>query len=129
MRLRLSAAALAVAVGCAGTAAAAAVSEDQFQARTTADLVAICATDKSDPLYTEAQNFCHGFIVGTYRALVAVNDTRRPKRKWFCEENLPSTRNETVAGFVAWAKATPDAGNATPTDGMLRYLIQTGHCK
>jgi len=46
--------------------AAGAVTEDQFGLRNTGDLAALCSASATDPLYTAALNFCHGFGAGTY---------------------------------------------------------------
>lgn len=35
----------------------------------TGDLVNLCSTAETDPLYTAAVNFCQGFAVGVYRAV------------------------------------------------------------
>ncbi len=131
MRSRLSAGivtavGLTLALGFAAVAAP--VSEDTFQARTTGDLVALCASDRTDPLYTAAQNFCHGFAVGTYRALVMVQSGMRSKKKWFCEPTPAPTRNEAIAGFVTWASTRPDILALAPTDGIMTYLEQTERC-
>ena len=129
MRLKLLAAAAATALCAAAPAGAAPLTEDQFLVRTTADLVALCAADKADPLYTAAQNFCHGFAVGTYRAIAAVDAGTRSKRKMFCEPAKPPSRNEAIAAYVTWASADEKAMGMSPTDSILRYLAQTERCK
>jgi hypothetical protein len=63
--MRFWALALAAVLTAAGaSAASAAVSESQFPPHTVADLIAICAPAKDDPLMTGAVNFCHGYAEG-----------------------------------------------------------------
>jgi hypothetical protein len=63
--MRFRALALAAVLTAAGaSAASAAVSESQFPPHTVADLIAICAPAKDDPLMTGAVNFCHGYAEG-----------------------------------------------------------------
>src|SRR6188508_3562442 len=95
------AALLAAAVYCAPTQAA--VTEDTFLLRTTADLVELCSATSSDPMGTEALNFCHGFGVGAYRVLAEVERAR--DAHMFCVPAPVPTRNEALASFVQWAKA------------------------
>jgi hypothetical protein len=41
-----------------------AVTEADFAAKTTGDLVNLCAADAKEPMGTAALNFCHGFAQG-----------------------------------------------------------------
>jgi hypothetical protein len=45
------------------------IAENDFLVRTTGDLVSLCASQPSDPLYTAAQNFCQGYAVGVYQTV------------------------------------------------------------
>ena len=47
-----------------------AATPDQFRVRSTADLVEICSTPASDPMYAAAMGFCHGFGVGAYYSML-----------------------------------------------------------
>jgi len=53
-------------------ARAAPLTQDTFLVGATSDLVALCSSTPTDPLYTPAQNFCEGFAVATYRLAVEV---------------------------------------------------------
>ncbi len=128
MRLILCAAIVGLAVG-GSVPARAALSEDTFQVRDTGDLVALCSADRADPLYTPAQNFCHGFAVGTYRTLADVERGMRAKRKLFCPPAIPPSRNEGISQFVQWAGAHPDAMRLPATDGVLEFLTEQFPCK
>jgi hypothetical protein len=111
-----------------GAARAAAVAEDAFQVRSTGDLVTLCAADKTDPMYTAAQNFCHGFATGTFRTLRDVELAMRSKKKLFCETTMPAHRNEAIAAFVSWAQAHNDVMALPATDGILKFLEQQYPC-
>jgi hypothetical protein len=43
---------------------AGAVSEKDFEAQTTENMVNLCTASPDDPLYHQAINFCHGYLVG-----------------------------------------------------------------
>src|SRR4051794_16061605 len=96
----------ALLIAAAG-AQAAPVAKDDFQLTTTASLVSLCSAPQTDPLYTAAMNFCHGFAVGTYRAIVAEEAASRSRNKLFCPPQQTMTRDEAIAGFVQWASARP----------------------
>jgi Rap1a immunity proteins len=106
----------------------AAVTEDTFLLRTTGDLVELCATAPADPMGTAALNFCHGFTLGVYRVLAEENAAKRVG-KLFCTPDALPTRNEAIADFVQWAKATPAVTSAPPADGVTDYLIRKYPCK
>src|SRR4051794_12411062 len=84
-------------------AALADVSQDSFLLRQTSDLVDVCSAAQSDPLYTAATNFCHGFAVGVFRVLQEEDAARRSGRL-FCVPTPAPTRNEAIATFVQWAR-------------------------
>jgi hypothetical protein len=107
---------------------AAPVSQDDFQAQTTADLVSLCASDPADPLYTAARNFCHGFTVATYRAIVMQQMASRTKHKMFCLPASQPTRDQATAAFVTWASTRPKTLAGSPTDGIAEYLATQYPC-
>jgi Ssp1 endopeptidase immunity protein Rap1a len=109
-----------------GRAAAGAGTEDNFQLNTTSDLVALCSAGPSDPMMTAAVNWCHGFMVGTYRVLAQVE--AKQKRKVFCVPTPTPNRNDAVAKFVAWAKANPSQMGQSPSDSVLGYLEANFPC-
>jgi hypothetical protein len=106
----------------------AAVTEDNFQLRTTGDLVSLCGAAPTDAMGTAALNFCQGFGVGVYRVLEEEDKARRPPHL-FCMPDPGPTRNEAVASFIAWAKANPDQLAQAPQDGIVAYLIKQYPCK
>lgn len=105
------------------------LSEESFKVATTGDLVALCGAQETHALYTAAQNFCHGFAVGTYRTLVAVQSGLRSRRKLFCPPNDGISRNDAIAAFKQWANKNPDVLAMPATDGVFKFLTVTYPCK
>src|SRR5271170_6494669 len=91
---------ITIAIGVASGARAAPVSQDDFLATNTANLVSLCSAAETDPLYTPARNFCEGFLVGTYRMIITVQAAMRSKRKVFCAPANGPTRDQAVAAFT-----------------------------
>ena len=52
---------------------ASAVTEKDFEAETTQDIVNLCTASPDDPLYHQAVNFCHGYLVGAWDYYEAVS--------------------------------------------------------
>jgi Rap1a immunity proteins len=121
---------MAVLIGSVGIGAQATpVSRDDFQVGTTANLLSLCGATETDPLYTAAQNFCHGYAVATYRAIVKEQMASRAKRKLFClPSNTVPTRDQAIADFVRWASARPATLSSSPTDGIAEYLAAQYPC-
>lgn len=107
----------------------AAVTEDTFMMRTTSDLVELCSAAPSDPMGTAALNFCHGFTLGVYNVLTEENAAKRMGKLFCMPDPAPTTRNQAVADFVQWAKATPQAMTQSPADGVTGYLVSKYPCK
>ncbi len=112
----------------AAPASAAPVSRDDFQVQTTAHLISLCAAEPSDPLYTAARNFCHGFAVATVRAITMEQMATKAKHKMFCLPTNQPTRDEATAAFVQWASARPKTLASSPTDGVAEYLAAQYPC-
>jgi hypothetical protein len=108
-------------------AARAQVTEDQFLVRDTADLVALCAAQPADRMFTAAQNFCHGFMVGLYRALQAEQTSRAAPL--FCPPAQTPTRSDAVASFVRWAQVSPARLRLSAADGVATFLVERLPCK
>lgn len=125
----LSFATVALTALAATGARAAPVTRNDFAVKTTADLVALCNADPTDPLYTPARNFCHGFAVGTYRTIATVDAASKAKRKMFCTPANPPSRDQAIVAFVQWAEARPKILAETPTDGIVEYLVAEFPCK
>src|SRR3954463_2574444 len=127
MRTRAWVSALALyATLCVGSARAA-VTEDNFNLHNTGDLIALCSAAQSDPLYTAATNFCHGFAVGVFRVLQEEDAARRSGRL-FCVPTPAPTRNEAIATFVQWARGDISRMHLSPADGVAAFLSEQYNC-
>ena len=51
-----------------------AVTEADFEAKTTQHLLNLCTAPANDPRYREAIHFCYGYLVGAYHYHVAETD-------------------------------------------------------
>jgi hypothetical protein len=108
-------------------AAANAATEQNFNARTTEDLVALCSAEPTDAKGTAALNFCHGFAQGAVSVemeRVAASKQRRP----FCFPNPTPPRSTTLEEFVKWARANPAHMPDRPVDGLLAFLSERFPC-
>ena len=126
MRTRLLAMLLpALALTPLGSAHAA-VTEANFHMQTAGDLVALCSPTQDDPLATAAIHFCQGFAVGVYQTLSGLQSGMR--QKLFCPPQPMPSRNQAVANFVSWAKASPSAMAEPPADAIADYLTTHFPC-
>lgn len=126
MKLKLSLLCAAAALLAMPHMAAAAVVEDNFQLRNTADMVALCTADPAEPMGTAALNFCHGFGLGSYRVLAAMQ--AGSKRTAFCLPIPNPTRNDAIAAFSAWAKASPARLSSPVEDSIMAFLMAQYPC-
>src|SRR5919106_1479663 len=105
MSMRRSSVALALGLALAPWAASAQTDGytlDDYQLRTSGDLLDICALDSSHPQYWEARGFCLGYFAGgidLHDALAVAQD--------FPQIACPAegvTRNDVVEAFVTYAQ-------------------------
>ncbi len=113
---------LAVAVPVRG-----AVTEDNFKLHNGADLVALCSADENDPLRLPALQMCQGFGLGTYQTIQALT-ARGKVRPLFCPPTPGPSRNEAVAGFLAWARTHAELLSYQPAEVVGRYFIDSYPC-
>jgi hypothetical protein len=107
--------------------ARAAVTEKDFVAATTQDLMNLCTASTSDPLYHQAVNFCHGYLVGAYQYYAAA--AAGPKGvKLVCLTEAPPTRNEVIAMFIEWVKVNPQYMQEKPVETEFRFLMEKWPC-
>jgi hypothetical protein len=118
---------VALCIGLSAGPAHAAVTEDTFLLHNAGDLVDLCSAPQSDPLYTAAVNFCHGFGVGVFRVLQE-EDMAKLSRHMFCLPNPAPSRNETISIFVQWAKSDASRLALSPADGVAAFLAQQFPC-
>ena len=107
---------------------AAAITSAEFQLRSGADIVALCATPASDPLYTAAVHMCHGFGAGTYQTIMAM--TRNEKvAPVICPPDPAPSRNEIVGRFLEWARRNPQYLTDPAVETVGRFFITEFPCR
>lgn len=115
-------------VALAHAVPASAISGEEFRLRSGADVVALCATPATDPLYTAAIHMCHGFGAGTFQAITAL--TRHEKLEpLLCPPEPSPSRNETVGRFLEWAKRNPQHLGAPAVEVVGRFFISEFPCR
>ena len=119
---------LLVTVGFMLPAFAGAVSEKDFEVQTTENLINLCTAAPDDPLYQQAINFCHGYLVGAYHYHEAVASGPKGMRL-FCPPDPPPSRNDAFAMFVEWVKTHPQHWGETPVESEFRFLMQKWPCR
>ena len=120
--LLLLGAALAV-PGVAG-----AVTDGDFEVKTTRNLLNLCTVSADDVRHKEALHFCHGFLVGAYQYYLAT--LAGPNAKpLVCPPDPPPTRNAAIVAFIGWAQAHPQYMSEAPVESEFRFLTETWPCK
>ena len=107
---------------------AGAVSEKDFEAQATENIINLCTASPDDPLYHQAVNFCHGFLVGAYRYYEAAG-SGPAGLKLVCLPDPPPSRNDSFAMFVEWVKAHPQYLKENPVETEFRFLMEKWPCK
>jgi hypothetical protein len=108
-------------------AAKANVTDEDFVAQKTQNILNLCTASPQDPLYREAIHFCHGFLVGAYHYYQAQTE-EKPGLKMFCPPEPKPTRNDTIAMFISWAKLHPQYMYETPVETEFRFLTEKWPC-
>jgi Rap1a immunity proteins len=108
--------------------AMAAVTDEDFEVKTTRNLLNLCAVSADDPRAKEAIQMCQGYLVGAY-AYYAAENSGKDSMRLVCMPNPVPSRNEAVAMFVEWAKARPQYLNEVPVDSEFRFLSEKWPCK
>ena len=107
---------------------AGAVSEKDFEVQTTETLINLCTASPDDPLYHQAVNFCHGYLVGAYRYYEAAG-SGPGGLKLVCLPDPPPSRNDTIDMFIEWVRAHPKHWQEKPVETEFRFLMQKWPCK
>lgn len=109
-------------------ALAGAVTEKDFQVKTTQNLMDMCTASPDDPLYQQAINFCHGYLVGAFAYYEAASGGPDGVRLVCLTEPRP-TRNEAIKMFIDWARKHPQYMQEKPVDTEFRFLMEMWPCK
>lgn len=118
---------LGLAFALASPTASAALTENDFYIKNAQDLVGICSSPESDPLNDAADHFCQGFVTGAWQYHEAQADGPKGVRL-VCPGDPAPSRNEVVAGFVAWAGKHPERMTEPAVDTLFRYLVELAPC-
>jgi Rap1a immunity proteins len=100
---------------------------NDYQLRTSADLLDICSVDSSNPQYFEARGFCLGFFAGgihLHDALAVAEDFPR-----IACPAAGVTRDDVVKVFVDYARAHPEYLNERPMDTVFRAVNDQWPCE
>lgn len=127
MSLKVLSALVFIMLLCTGVARA--ITAEDFQVKTTQELIDLCTVSASDPLAQQAIHFCHGYLVGAYHYHVAASEGPEGAKRLVCFPKSGVTRNEAVAMFVEWAKARPQYLKEAPVETEFRFLIEKWPCK
>ena len=119
---------LLLTVGILMPGLAGAVNEKDFEVQTTENIINLCTAASDDPLYHQAINFCHGFLVGAYRYYEAAG-SGPGGLKLVCLPDPRPSRNETIDMFIEWAKAHPQHWSEPPVESEFRFLMEKWPCK
>ncbi|WP_411728036.1 Rap1a/Tai family immunity protein [Methyloglobulus sp.] len=108
--------------------ASAGVTEEDFKAKSTRNLINLCTASPQDVHYGDAIHFCHGYLVGAfhYHTSAVSND---PNKQLVCFPDPKPSRNESINMFVAWALNHPEFMNEVPVDTEFRFLAEKFPCK
>ena len=105
-----------------------AATEDDFVVVDTDDLVSLCSATADSPKGIAAINFCHGYAVGAFQYYQLL-EPLSPDHQFICLLEPKPSRNEVIAGFVAWTRAHPQYAGAAAVETLFRYLGETFPCK
>jgi hypothetical protein len=108
-------------------AEAGALSEEDFQAKTTQNILNLCTASPEDPLFAHAVNFCHGYLVGAFHYYLASVSGPEGKR-FVCPPDPRPSRNETIRMFTEWVKMHPEFWNDPPVESEFRFLSEIWSC-
>jgi len=109
-------------------AVAGAVDVKDFEAKTTKSIINLCTVSPDDPLYQQAINFCHGYLVGAYHYYEASTSGKKAL-KMVCQPDPQPSRNESIDMFIDWAKARPQHWGDPAVETEFRFLMDKWPCK
>lgn len=104
------------------------VTEADFVAKTTQNILNLCTASTQDPHYRDAIHFCQGYLVGAFH-YYAAEAANKPELQMVCFPEPKPSRNQAIDMFIDWAKAHPQYMNETPVDTEFRFLTEKWPCK
>lgn len=125
MRIVLAAACTAM-IAVAPALAQQRLNSENFNVRTTGDLVRLCATPAGDPQYLEALGWCHGYGRGAldyHRAASPANAA-----PLFCTPSPAPGWEDVRRRFIAWGAANGAVASTPAVEGVFRFLIDAFPC-
>lgn len=105
-----------------------AASQEDFQVKTTRNLVNLCTASPQDPLHREAIHFCEGYLVGAY-SYYHTASTGNNMLRIVCLPDPPPSRDSAISMFVKWVQAHPQYMDEKPVETFFRFLGETWPCK
>lgn len=105
-----------------------AVTAEDFQVRTTKELIDLCTVSANDVLVKESIHFCHGYLLGAFHYYLAQASGPEGQRL-VCFPTPAPTRNEAITMFVEWAKVHPQYMDEAPVETEFRFLTEKWPCK
>ena len=107
---------------------AGATTAEDFEVKTTQDLLDLCTVSASDPQAQQAIHFCHGYLLGAFHYHLAESDGPDAAKRLVCFPPSGVTRNDAVAMFVEWVKAHPQYLKELPVETEFRFLTEKWPC-
>lgn len=104
------------------------VTEEDFIAMKTQNIINLCTASPEDVHYQAAIHFCQGYVVGAFH-FYAAQAANRPELKLVCYPEPKPSRNDAIGMFVAWAKQHPEFMNELPVETEFRFLTEKWPCK
>lgn len=103
------------------------VTVDDFNLKTTKNLLNLCNASSEDPQYQQAIHFCHGYLLGAYHYHMSANNGSDGQALVCFPEPKP-TRNEAVKKVILWFQQHPDYLNELPVETEFRALTDLWPC-
>ena len=108
-------------------AVAGAVDAKDFEAQTTKNIINLCTASPDDPLYHQAINFCHGYLVGAYHYYES-STSGKEGFQLFCMPDPKPSRNESIDMFIDWALKHQHYWGEPPVETEFRFLMDKWPC-
>ena len=96
-----------------------------LQARTAADLAALCMAEPGIPGADAKINFCHGFAQGAIDDRLLTAGEAKP----FCFPTPRPGRTATLREFATWVHAAPEHKDLPAPQGLIRFMAARFPCK